>query len=245
MRREILILLAISLVWGAVDQSYVHDVSRDGSSEMEKTSELSLFSDQIDEEAYQRMKIVCDDQEFRVDCSVDAEAKTVTITEKLVPGGYYAYSADYGFPFITYSMVIDKIPNDRFASALSRILVEANVTDPAGAGGSVNPIDFEDEINNREVARILKNIEANITYTVNFPVPVSEAKSGNASAKISGNSVTFDVVELLEVSEPVRIRSSEINLGYMVLIIGLIIVGALALSFFGSKPIRSAKKKKA
>lgn len=243
MRRELILLLALSLAWGAVDQTYVHTVSRDGSSVMEKESELTIFATELDEEDFQRMKAVCESGS-RVQCSVDVEEKTVSITEEFAAGGYYTYSTNYGFPFITYTMVVDKIPNDRFSSSLSRLLVEANVTDPSMGGGSVNPIDFEDAVNNREVARILRGIGANLTYIVNFPVPVSEASAGNVSGSISGNSVTFDLISLLEASEPVSIKSSELNLGYFVIIAGVLVVAGLAFSFFWSKPLKGPRKKK-
>lgn len=242
MRREILILLAISLAWGAVDQSYVQNVFRDGSSVIQKTSELTIFSTQLGKDAFERMDAFCESGQD-VNCSVDVAEKTITITEKFETGGYYSYSTEYGFPLITYSMVVGKIPNDRFASALSKVLVEANVTDPSQAGGSVDPIDFSDEQNNKEVARILRDIDANLTYVVVFPMPISEAYAGGVKGDIRGDSASFDLVTLLEESKPVTIRGSELNLGYIVLIIGLLVLAGLAFSFFYSKPRKSGKKK--
>jgi hypothetical protein len=230
-------------MFAAVDQSYVQDVSRDGSSKIAKTSELAIFSTQLTNQSFSRMKQVCDG-EFKVDCSIDVERKTVTITESFEPGGYYTYGSEYGLPEVTYTLVINKIPNDKFASSLSRLLVAANITDASTGGGTVNPIDFEDELNNREAAGILRLIRANLNYTVNMPYDIDEAHAGNLTGNISGRKVTFDLVSLLEQSKPIVIKSRELNLGYIVLILGIIAVAALAFSFFWSKPMKTMKKKK-
>jgi hypothetical protein len=244
MRREALFLLAVSaLMFAAVDQTYIHDFSRDGSSKITKTSELSIFSAELTNASFANMKAVCDDG-FRVDCSVDVAKKTVTITESFAPGGYYTFGSVYGLPDITHTLVIEKIPNDKFASALSKLLIAANVTDPSQGGGSVSPIDFEDELNNREAAAILRMIRANLTYTINMPYDIDEAVAGNVTGNVSGKSVSFDLISLLEQSKPLMIRSRELNLGYIVLIFGILVIAALAFSFFWSKPMKTMKKKK-
>jgi hypothetical protein len=61
---------------------------------------------------------------------------------------------------------------------------------------------------------------------------------------VDGNSVTFDVVTLMEESAPVVIKSSELNMGYLIILAAAVVLGALAFSFFNSKPIKKTAKKK-
>jgi hypothetical protein len=241
MKREAMFLLALfALAFSSVDQTYVQDFSRDGSSIITKTSELSIFSAELTNASFARMKEVCDGG-FRVECSVDVAKKTVTMAEAFSPGGYYTFGSEYGLPDITHTVVIEKIPNDKFATSLSRLLIAANVTDPSQGGGSVSPIDFEDQATNREAAAILRIIRANLTYTINMPYDIDEASAGNLTGNVRGKSVSFDLIALLEQSEPVVIKNRELNLGYIVVIFGIIAIAALAFSFFWSKPMKKKK----
>ncbi|HSB47383.1 MAG TPA: hypothetical protein VLD37_05190 [Candidatus Bilamarchaeum sp.] len=241
MRREALILLALLAVsCAALDQSYIQSVSRDGTSTISKTSELTLFTTVLTNKSFASMKQACESGK-NLDCIVDVKAKTVTITESFSPGGYYTYSSEYGIPEVAYTLTINKIPNDKFASSLSKLLIAANISGAAEGAGSVNPIDFEDEANNREAAGILRQIRANLTYTIVMPFDVDEAHAGNITGTVSGKTVTFDLVSLLQESKPIVVRSRELNLGYIVLFIGLIAVAALAFSFFWSKPMKKKK----
>jgi hypothetical protein len=106
----------------------------------------------------------------------------------------------------------------------------------------VKPTDLGDEEANSEVVAALRLIQANITYTVVMPVAVSEAGAGNASGSIDGSSASFDLVEVLDASKPITVKSRELNLGYLVAIAGVVVLVALALSFFGMKPAKRRKR---
>jgi hypothetical protein len=229
------------LAGAAIDQSYVQTVHRNGTSSIEKTMEVAIFSDQFASDGLERMDAYCSKGKG-IDCSVDVEKKRVTITESFASGGYYAFSSDYGLPFITHTLVIDRIPSDRFATLFERLLIESNATPGLVSGGTVKPTDLGDEEANSEVVAALRLIQANITYTVVMPVAVSEAGAGNASGSIDGSSASFDLVEVLDASKPITVKSRELNLGYLVAIAGVVVLVALALSFFGMKPAKRRKR---
>jgi hypothetical protein len=240
MRRAIFVfLLLLAAAHAALDQSYVQTVARNGSSAIEKTMEVTIFANQLTSDGLQRMQQVCASGP-RFDCSVDVDAKTVLMREGFAPGGYYSFSTDYGVPSITYTLTIDRIPTDRFSNDLDRLLAAANVTDSSG-GGAARPIDLKDAATNQENAVLLKQFKANITYTIRMPVAIYDARAGGVQGSVSGNEVSFDLVEVLSESRPIVVRSSELNSGYLLAIGGVIVLAALSVTFFTSKGIRRKK----
>jgi hypothetical protein len=242
MRREIFAILLLSLVASAaIDQSYIQTVSRNGASSMAKTMEIAVFSNQLATEGLAKMADYCE-KSSGINCSVDVEAKKIVITESFASGGYYAFSNEYGIPSITYTVAISRVPTDRFSNSLSRLLVAANATEYSGTGGSAKSIDLSDTEGNAEAAAILKSLKANITYTVIMPSGVSEAKAGSVIGKISGQTASFDLLEVMsESGGPIVVKSQELNYGYLIAIAGIVVLGALALSFAGTRPSRRKK----
>ncbi|NYZ74360.1 hypothetical protein H0O00_04415 [Candidatus Micrarchaeota archaeon] len=238
----VLILLAIPLAAAALDQSYVHVVARDGTSTMEKSMELAVFSNQLTSDALEKMAVLCK-SDRDLDCDVDVANKKVAIREKLSPGAYYSFSSDYGLPDITHTLVINSIPSDRFAADLDDLLVGAGVTE--SSGGSVDSIDLRDKTANNKSVYYLKLLKVNITYTVTMPLDIAEARAGDVAGEISGNSATFDLVKVMEESEPITVRCTELNLGYMVGIAGIAVIAVLAFLFLsGRKPEAEKPQKK-
>lgn len=236
MRREIVALLLLVLASGAsLDQSYVQTVSRNGTSMIEKSMQITIFSNQLTADALAKMDAYCKAQKS-AGCSVDTAAKTVTMSDGFTPGGYYEYSSDYGLPFITHTVKVTKVPTDRFSSILDGILRGSNVT--SSSGGSTTALNLLNSKENRENAKVLRQLGVNITYEIVMPAPVSEASSGNLTGTIDGQSARFDLVAVLDQSQPIIVKSNEANFGYLTVIAGLIVIVALAISFMGSKTIK-------
>ncbi len=236
MRREILAVLLLALVSGAaLDQTYVQTVSRNGTSVIEKSMQITIFSNQLTADALAKMDAYCKAQKS-AGCSVDVAGKTVTMSDVFPPGGYYEFSSDYGLPFITHTVKVTRVPTDRFSSILDGILRGANVT--SSSGGSAAALDLLDAKANRENAKVLRQLGVNITYAIVMPSPVSEASSGNYTASIDGQTARFDLVEVLDQSQPMVVRSNEANLGYLTVIAGAIVIVAIAISFMGSKTVK-------
>jgi hypothetical protein len=232
------LLIVLALSFSTMDRMYVQDIRPDGSSTIQKTMDLSIFANKLSASSFQAMADFCA-RSSQVSCSVDAASKTVTIKESLASGSYYSVNSEYGFPFITQTLTIDRIPNDMFGASLNTILAAANITAPDQS--AVQALNLHDD--NNASASVLKAIGANYTYIVTMPSSVSEARSGGYNAAIDGDSATFDLVQVLSQSQPMVLVSGQINSFVVVIIIGIIVLGALAYSFFGSKPSKTRKKK--
>jgi hypothetical protein len=242
MIREIFAILLMSLVASAaIDQSYIQTVSRNGASSVEKTMEIAVFSNQLATEGLAKMADYCE-KKSDINCSVDVEAKRIVITENFASGGYYVFSSEYGIPSITHTITISRVPTDRFSNSLARLLVAANATEYSGSGGSAKSIDLSDTEGNAEAASVLKTLKANITYIVVMPTGVSEAKAGSVIGGISGQRASFDLLEVMSAQGgPIVVKSQELNYGYLIAIAGVVVLGALALSFAGTRPSRRKK----
>lgn len=239
----VLFLLVIQLAAAGLDQSYTQAVARDGTSTVEKTMELAVFANQLTPEALGRMDTICR-TDPRFDCDVDVAGKKITIRETLPPGGYYSFSSDYGLPDVTYTLVVNSVPSDRFSSTLDRLLVEADVTEESGSAG--NPINLRDKDDNNETVFYSRFFDINITYIVTMPVDITEAHAGAIEGEISGKSVRFNLVDVLAEAQPITVKGTELNMGYIVGIVGIILIVGLALLFLaGRKPeVEKPHKKK-
>jgi len=244
MRREIFAILLLSFVAGAaLDQTYVHEVSRNGDSVVEKSMELTVFSNQLTPGALERMSDACE-HDSRLGCSVDVEKKLVVLSQELSPGAYYRYSTEYGLPSIAYTISIDRIPTDRFSDALGDLLAAANATEVGQVRGTVKPLSLTERDENAANAGILKALGAKITYRVVMPSRVTYAAAGGVQGAIDGNSADFAVVDVMADSAPLVVRCEELNWGYLLLIAMVAVLGALAYLFMKSgKPMKKSKKK--
>jgi len=245
MRAEIiavLILVMVSTAAAALDQSYIHTVSRDGTSVMEKTMELSVFSNKLTPEMLGKMADLCR-TDRDLDCDVDVEGKKITIRENFSSGGYYTFTTDYGLPDVTYTLAVRSLPSDRFSATLDKLLVGAGVTE--AASGSASPLELTDKEANEQTASYLKFLKVKVTYSVTMPAAISEASAGSVAGEVSGDSATFDLLKVMEESEPITVKSSELNLGYIVGIIGIVVLVAMAAYFlYANKPAEKAPKKR-
>lgn len=239
MRNLIVLLLLATLASGAMDQAYMQTVAADGTSAIMKTQDLAVFSSMV---SFPALEEACATMSS-VQCTVTGQK--ITITERFASNtGYYTYVRDDGFPFITHTLIITHIPNDVFSASLDRVLMAAN----ASTGGvATPPIDIAAD--NAELVTVLKLLKVKLDYEVVMPVQPYEAYAGNATGTITGNSASFDLVQVMNASQPIVVRGRELNLGILVLVIGVVVLAGLAYSFFGtsrkeSKPPPSLKRKK-
>jgi len=241
MKTELALLVLCMLSAAALDQTYVQTVERDGSSIIEKTSDLGLLSTELNFGAFERMAEVCSGS-AELDCSVDVEGKTVILRDSFQSNGHYSYESEYGLPFTTHTLTIESIPTDRFSRLMDRLFDEADATGMPAS--SVSPLYLRDKEQNREGAELLRQVGVTIIYTVEVPSGISEAYAGEVIATIDGNTATFDLVEVLEASEPMVVKSSELNYSYIILAGGIIVLAALAWSFMSSQPKPEKPQKK-
>ncbi len=225
-----LLILASSLSFAGMDQYYVASVQRDGFIDITKSQDISLFSSTLPADAFERIASVCV-QDPTLRCSMDAQKKVLTITERFPYSTIYStLSPDYGFPYVTYTLVVKQIPTDRFAEGVENILVKANLSQ---AGEGTLPASLDLSVNNAESAAFLRMVGVNLTYAVVMPGAVKEAYSGNVTGVVVGERATFDLIEVFGSPNPIIIKSSELNGGYIVLAAAIVVLAAFAISFFG------------
>ncbi len=228
MRQIFALFIFFALTNAALDQLYVQNVYQNGTSTIVKTMDLSIFSKTLTQDAFSKMQAFCSS------CEVDKEHSTITISESFDSGDYYTLKSDYGLPFITHTLTINKIPTDRFSTSLEKILLGSGAAENIG-GNTVSAIDLKDS-KNAEGYPLLKALSVNITYRVNMPGGIDGAASD--AVLLSSSSAQFDVVEALKEPKTITIVSRELNLGYIIGLIGIIVLAALAASFVISKPAK-------
>lgn len=238
MKKIIFALVFLSLlVNAAIDQSYEHTLKRDGSSVLVKSMEVNIFTGELSGNALEKIAETCNTTST-LKCSVDVENTTIIIEESLSPGTYYTFKSEYELFVITHNLAINKIPTDKFSDALEVLLEESGVLNTTGSE-SADAVDLLDKEANAEGVYYLKKLGANITYSINMPAGIEEAAAGNVTAVVDGDYATFDLLDVMDEAQSMRVKSSELNYGNIILIAGAIVIGALAYSFFGGK-----KKKK-
>jgi len=218
MRNLLIVMLLSVLLTGSIFQSYEQTVSINGNSVIEKEMSLDLFSGILGENADMKIEIAC--MNPSLGC-VMADGN-LTITDEFTENdGYYSFSVDYGIPYTEYQITIKKIPVERFTEKFDDILVGAEITDsPSENYGQ--PINLQDSESTKEIAGVIKSSNLDISYAVIMPgETISESE--------------FLLSEVLEDSEPIVVKSRELNWGYLVFIVAVIILAAFALSFRKSK----------
>jgi len=227
MRNIAILMFAVSiLLTGAIAQEYTHDVGRNGDSVITKTFDTTLLH------GYDIEKIaaVCDTGEYG--CAVEEGKMSIALIID-ESSKYYDEETEYGIPFITYTLSLRMVPTDLFSEQMNMILVAAGY----GEGAEIP----ETEIWKRdtEAASLLREY-GDISYSVNMPGGIVEAGVG----EITGSSVTFLFSEAYGTEGNIMVKSQEINSGYLVLGIMVVVLIAFALSF-GMKKKKMAPKKPA
>lgn len=235
MRNLIVFLMLAAMASGAFDQSYVQTVASDGSSVIAKTQDISPFSSIVSIPALGKACQMLSS----VQCAV--QGQDMTITERFpASNGYYTLMQEDGFPYIIYMLIITKIPNDVFSADVERVMAAAN----ASSGGAAAPA-IDISADNSAAVAVLRSLNVNVIYTVEMPVQPFES-----SGTIEGDSVTFNVVDVMDAKAPMVVKARQLNVGMLVLILGIMVIAGLAYSFFGmsrktGKPSPSLKRKKA
>ncbi len=214
-RRYLLVaLFAFGLMLTGSTQTYEHTFGQSGNSLIVETRDLTSYIQSYPQGALERLAGACAANPS-LGCSVSGVSMTTTIA--MSPGGDYAFSSDYGIPFVTTTLTVSRIPSDQFDSALNRALVAADLT---ASGSSAKPLDLRDADANARLASAWKSVGMTKTYTVVMP---------------NGYSKTYDVIALLEDSRPVTLVTQDLNFGFLVVALGVLVLGAFAASFFMDK----------
>ncbi len=237
MRMLIVLVLASLLLTGAVQQSYYQTVGRDGSSEIQRDSEIGLFADFLPPGSVAAMADICEAGILK--CGLSEDDMVLTLYGSFdADGTYYSFESEEGIPYSTYVLTIKRVPTDRFGELTDDLLVEAGVAERSTATGT--PVVLGDS-ETMSVAGELKALGVGITYIVDMPGEIVYARSDGIEGRVDYSTARFDLVDVMQNSGQIVVRSRELNLPYLMLIAIAVVLGALALSFFWEK---KAKKKK-
>jgi hypothetical protein len=216
MKRYIIMFILISLLLtGSITQLYTHKVDALGDSRITESRNISFFLSLLPTDALQRINDIC-----LVNSSLDCSLQNTTLTMSLdLESGndYYSLTTDNGFPFVTTTLTINKIPTDLFDDRINSILLSSKLVSDEG---SAKPIDLTDKSTNRAKAAALKSSGFEIAYSVEMP-----------NKKVSN----YDLVAILEDSKPIVVKTQEINSWTIALAVGIILVLFVSASFFGKK----------
>ncbi len=235
MRIVLAVIFLSILLTGSIFQSYEQTVDVDGSSVISKDMDTSLILGMLGDDVDEKIMAACSVDES-LGCSY-SNGK-LTITESFSENeGYYEYEADYGIPYVEYNLVVKKIPVDRFTGRLDEIMVAAGVTEIA-SGEPGEPLNLQDEDDNKRAASFIRQTGLEISYAVVMPGEIAGATAGEVSGIVEGPKAEFMLSEVLYESQPIVVQSREINLGYIILIVAVIVLAAFALSFRKSRKKR-------
>ncbi len=232
MRIFLVVMLLSALLTGSIYQTYEQSVDINGNSVISREEGTSLFIGLLGEDAAAKIGQACE-RDGSLGCSyADGQLK---LTERFTPSdNYYGFEASYGLPYVEYALEVEKIPTDRFMEKLGDVLVAADLSNATEQTG--RPIDLRS--NNAEMARIIKESQLEIAYVVVMPGEVVAASAGEAEGVIEYNKATFALADVFEQGEPITVRSRELNIGYILFVLAVLIIIAFTASFFFGKKKR-------
>ncbi|MFH1222014.1 MAG: hypothetical protein V1492_02925 [Candidatus Micrarchaeota archaeon] len=202
------------LLTGATMQGYSQAVAKDGSSVITKTFDAAALGSSAP--AVQK---ACAEN-ASLNCQVENGKMQVSITvPKTNP--YYQLKADYGLPYISYTMTINAIPDDLFSAQLNQILAAAG----APKGGTYDASDLK---KNTETASLLKQL-GDTGYNVQMPGEVTETNFGQKTA------ITFLLSDVYAQGGPIIIKAQELNFSYIILILMIVTIAGFAAWFLFRK----------
>jgi len=236
-----LMLMLLSTATFAVSQAYVQTVDRDGSSVMVRELDTSMFAALLKPDALGNMALMCK-AGFQDGCAVDTAAGTINTTVKLSQAdGYYTFTTDYGFPFVTHTLTVYRLPTDRFGEELDALLAATNASQNPPSGTRLEAIDLSAD--NSQLISYAKMFGVKMTYVSVMPSAVEQASSGDVAAAVTDGSASFDLIAVLATSKPIVVQSRELNYTYLVLLVALVVLAALAYSFFTAVPKGERERK--
>jgi hypothetical protein len=221
MRKLFVLFLLFAVLAANAAQTYVQKMDTVGNAVVTEERDLSVFLQLFPSGSLEKIASTCA-SDPSLSCSVSGSMMTTTVD--ISPGsGYYSYTTEYGLPFATTILTINKLPTDLFDTSVDNVLNKAGLT---SGKGSAQPIDLGDKVADAAIAEAWKGAGVSMNYTIVMP---------------NGYTESYDVTGLLADSHPIIITTQEPDFGLIVLILGVIAMAAVAFSFFGMK-MRAGKR---
>ncbi|MBI5046335.1 hypothetical protein HZC07_01240 [Candidatus Micrarchaeota archaeon] len=236
-------LPSVAFAHTSADQTYFQSLYSNGSSVIIKDFTLTLFPDQLDAKVPENLSLLCAAK--YVDCSFLEQSRKMTITEKFQESsGYYTWAVDSGFPYTTYTLTINRLPTDRFDSALNKLIANASGSESRDLP---NPVPIELKLNNSQIGSTLKDLGLVVIYKLSLPGDIYQANAGNVTAEFESvtdqNFVTFDLADVLSGTSPIVVKSRTLNGSAIAFVLMLVVLLFLGYEFFNQKGIKTKKRK--
>lgn len=253
MKREVILILAAMILFlsGCVTQTFTQKMERDGTSVVESRTNLvqypgylKLINDEFKKkdvagEIGVVIENVCkgiEETDPLTKCNVE-DLSLIMKKEFTIKDGYYTFEAKEGIPYTTYVLKVNKIPVDKF----SKELQAQQKTIAASQYGSGIPlkmtaIDLRKAEDASIAAQGLEQVQgAGLIYAIEMPGEIVKAESGAYNASITGNTAEFDLIDVMKNSSPLVVESQEINVLWIVIILGTIALVVVGYSFFAGQ----------
>lgn len=228
---QAVIAVMLLLLTGSIYQTYEQTMDLDGDSVITREEDANLFLGLFGDDALQKIEQVCA-EDSSLGCSY-SEGKLKLTENFQLKDGYYQFETSYGLPYIEYTLEVNKIPTDRFMKKLSEVLVAAGLSDYTDQSGRA--IDLSNKEENAEMAKLMRDSQLGIAYVIEMQGEIFVASAGEANGDVEYSRVTFSLEDVLSESEPIVVKSRELNLGFILFILAILIMGAFAASFFFGK----------
>jgi len=215
MKNVLFLFLLSAVLVSSAAQSYVQNMDATGRAAVEERRDMSVFLQLLPGGSLGKIADTCASIPS-LSCSVSGNIMTTRI--QLGPdSGYYSFDTQYGLPFLTTTLTVNRLPTDMFDASVSDIMNKAGVTSGKGRAA---PIDLNDKGANAATAAAWKEAGLDIDYSIVMP---------------NGHTETYRLTDLLADSHPIVITTQEPDFGLMALIIGILVLAAFAFSFFGKR----------
>lgn len=232
-KTAVMVFFVALLALGCISQTYYHKINPDGSSTISQTTDYAKVIASETENGKNSQKLL-DSAELafarvcsttKMECRYDESSITLTDTANQ-RNDFYEFESAQSLFGSSYKITINKIPRQKFDSALQKGRDALDKSLIGDAEKEIVPdLDLNDREGNAQLARDLKNNNADAMYVVEFPVAITSATSGNYSARIKGNIAEFDMAAVLSDSSPITIEGSESNPSLLVMaILGIALI---------------------
>ncbi|MGV8176687.1 MAG: hypothetical protein ACP5NX_02740 [Candidatus Bilamarchaeaceae archaeon] len=225
---SVMMMLVLS---GCVSQDYAQKVGEDGNSVMTVTVDFSRAVSSVEMPAGAGLsatlnKVCAQNTDPKMTCS--AKGSAIVLQKKMTPDdGYYAFDVSRGLPFVNYEIKMYAFPTDMFGAVFEKVYPGLQLAEP---------VDLRKRVQSRMILDRLKEEGVNWTYTVTMPGEIYETNSGRLVPKqgayLDKSTVRYDMADVLYQSEPVVVKSREIDAYSIGITVLVLVMAYLAWDFF-------------
>lgn len=253
MKRELILIFAAMMIFlsGCITQTFTQKMERDGTSVVESKTNLvqypgylKLINDEFKKkdvtgEIAALLDKVCQgiaEKDPLTKCNVE-DLSLVMKKEFTTKDGYYTFEAKEGIPYTIYTLKVNKIPVDKFSKELQ---AQQKIIAASPYGSDIplkmSAIDLRKTGDTSIAAQGLEQVQGvSLIYAIEMPGEIVKAEAGAYFAGISGNTAEFDLLDMMKNSSPLVVESQEINVLWIVVIIGILALVVVGHLFFASQ----------